>query len=242
MGCSGEHLVKEHLVVGGEKLADAGEVTSHLVNISLTDTFGGAKVCTGVFVGLHTILTAKHCVGNDLNDLSVTFRPKDYQDTGKVVNLTIVDSRAVVVSPEVRDDLILLKFSEALPRAAKIAKVSSINKLANKKSFAVAGYGMHARKNDTQNLKLIYDDQARFKSILVSQVKNFKNYFIIDQQKAGGGVCSGDSGGPAYYMDSVTKKMNIIGIASAVSHEDAASNCLDKSYIIKTDFLTEQAE
>lgn len=238
--CADQHLVTDQLIVGGTKLLDADEVSSHLVNISLPGEFGNPMVCTGVFVSSKLILTAKHCVSSKLNDISVTFRPANYKENGNVVNLTILDTKPVVVPSDVRENLILLKFSEPLPDAAKIAKISSLNNLGSRTEFSVAGYGMHAKKVDLKNTTLIYGDKARFKNISVAHIEDFKNYFIIDQQKAGGGVCAGDSGGPAYYIDSVTKEMNLIGIASAVSAEDTSSNCLNKSYIIKTDFLKER--
>lgn len=240
LSCSKEHLVSEQLIVGGVKQLDADEVSAHLVNISFPGEFGSPMVCTGVFVSANAILTAQHCVSHDLNDISVTFRPADYQETGNVINLSIVNVRQIDMPSNVRENLVLLIFIDPLPEAAKIAKISTLDQLGARTEFSVAGYGMHAKKTDLKNLKLIYGDAPRSKVISVTQIENFKNYFVINQNKAGGGVCAGDSGGPAYFIDSKTKEMNLIGISSAVSAEDKSSNCLNKAYIIKTDFLKER--
>lgn len=240
VGCADQHLAYDQLIVGGVEIKNAGDVSSYLVNINVADEFGRPAVCTGVFVSSNAILTAAHCASDQLDNLSVTFRLSDFDETGAVVNLTIIDSKKIEVGQDVREDLVLLTFKENIPHQAKIAKISSLNSLESNSLFLVAGYGMHAEEKDVMNTKLKYDDKPRMKSILTSKTTNFENYFLIDQKSSQGGVCLGDSGGPAFYLDKNTKQMLLIGIASAVSHQDKFSNCLNESYFIKTDFLKEK--
>lgn len=242
MSCADQHLAYDQLIVGGVKLKDADEISSHLVNINVPDQFGRSEVCTGVFISSQAILTVAHCVSEKLSDLSITFRPANYASTGTVVNLTAVDSKNFRAENDIREDLVVLYFFEQIPKEAKIAKIAKIDNLDVDASFSVAGYGMHAKKIDVMNTRLIYGDKPRMKDILISNVTKYRNYFVIDQKMSNGGVCAGDSGGPAFYMDLATKQMQLIGIASAVRQEDTASNCLKESYIIKTDFLKGQVE
>ena len=229
MGCSQGHLQTDQLIVGGKVLSYNDKVADYIVHISSTDFMGYNKVCTGIFVGDNAILTAKHC--NEGN-LSVTFRTSEYKKEGEVTNLTIVASREVGVPHGVRDDLVVLIFSEPFPHMAKMAVFSSFDKLVPRNEIFVAGYGLSNTDKDDLKSNLAYDDKPRYKAISLAHVSNENGYFLIDQAKASGGVCEGDSGGPAYFIDSTTKRMHVVGIASAIGR-----NCEDKSYFIKTDIL-----
>lgn len=229
MGC-GDHLQSDQLIVGGKVLSYSDKIADYIVHISSTDLMGYNQVCTGIFVGDNAILTAAHC---NKGSISVTFRTSEYKTDGEVTNLTIVATRPVKVPDGVRDDLVMLIFSEPFPRMAKMAEFSSFDKIVPLTEIYVAGYGLaNTDKNDLKN-NLAYDDKPRYKAISFTHVINESGYFLIDQAKASGGVCEGDSGGPAFFLDSRTKKMQVIGIASAIGR-----NCEDKSYFIKTDFLS----
>lgn len=228
MGCSEGYLQNDQLIVGGEVLPYSDKVADYIVNIYSADFIGYNRVCTGVFVAQNAILTAKHC---NENAVAVTFRNSNYAKTGEVANLTVVYSKPVDVPPNVRDDLVILYFEEKLPAQAKIAELASFEKLLPSTKVYVAGYGLS--NTDKNNLKtsLIYDEKPRFKEISLAHIIDQQGHFLIDQKQAKGGVCEGDSGGPAYFLEPTTKRMQVIGIASAVG-----SNCEDKSYFIKTDF------
>lgn len=232
MGCNQGYLQNDQLIVGGKTLEYSDRVADYIVNIYSSDFIGYNKICTGVFVAKNAILTAKHCVGDNYTDLSATFRTSSYDKNSKVVNLTISGFKPVLVPWGVRDDLVILNFSENFPESAKIAKISSLERVVPQSKITVAGYGVYNTNRLDLTTDYMFDDKARYKTIDVSSIEDHDGYFLIDQKLAQGGVCEGDSGGPAYFIDAKTKVMNLVGIASAVG-----KNCLDQSYFIKTDFL-----
>lgn len=236
MGCSESYLKNDQLIVGGQVVDYTDDTADYVVSINSVDEVGNNSVCTGVFVATNLVLTAKHCLKSHISNVSMTFRTRDYKRTGHVVNLPVTNSSEVAVPSGVRDDLLLLEFSEAFPETAKVAKISSLLHLSLEDDFFVAGYGLsNQKKNNLEKLAL--DDNLRSKKISAKHIVNYDHYFLIDQKSAGGGVCQGDSGGPVFYFNSRSKIMNLIGIASAVTSQEVGSGCLDQSYIIKTDFL-----
>ncbi|MBL7544781.1 MAG: trypsin-like serine protease [Bdellovibrionaceae bacterium] len=66
------------------------------------------------------------------------------------------------------------------------------------------------------------------KSVGVNILADWGTHFLIDQ-KNGGGMCKGDSGGPTFYF--LNNKVYIAGINHGVYPID---NCLDKSIVIKS--------
>ncbi|MBC7753286.1 MAG: trypsin-like serine protease [Moraxellaceae bacterium] len=171
-----------------------------------------------------------------------------YKEQIKILNkITGIEKTKIVR----RDDLGIIVFAGGLPAEAKIALFPQDGKFSvpqsNTQTITAVGYG---RSNG-----VLYSDNAlapngemilRHKALIIStkELDPSKNTFRVDQFMNKGGVCYGDSGGPAIITDPVTKQNIVIGVASQVLNErnglgEAQQNadyCYDESLYINMYF------
>lgn len=113
-------------------------------------------------------------------------------------------------------DFGLMEFDGDLPEGYKVASLLPVAQHANMKvgdSIIVAGYGL---MDDTKKLS---SDSLRKGVITFGGV--YGQTEIISDQTSRKGVCSGDSGGPAFYE--VNGKLYVFGVASRVAPESEAT-------------------
>lgn len=210
---------KHEQIVGGSDLAYTHAAASSVVFISTENDQGHNEICTGTFISNSLILTAAHCVARDKDGMSVSFRPKDYSTTQNIVDIEIVEAYRLDFSPlgVQRNDLGIIQFKGNLPKGATIALLPKDNDFKPKiLQFSAVGYGRNTGVTTNDPMAPTGEGILRTKKLVSEIVTNLTDNFRIDQFKNKGGVCFGDSGGPAFIKDPFTNENIVVGVASAV--------------------------
>jgi Trypsin len=231
-------------IVGGTDSTYKSSEDSSVVFISTENSKNENVVCTGTFISNKLILTAAHCIsGHGANSMSVTFRKKTYLKDQDLVDIPIkevyrLDFKALHEEQikkgdilfkdegQFHDDLGIIEYGDGLPEQAKIAYFPKDNQflVPEKKllSMTALGYGRNNGVLYTDNPMTDNGEMVlRYKKLVThsKEINPFANTFKIDQVKNKGGLCYGDSGGPAMIKDPVSKKNIIIGVASQVRND-----------------------
>jgi hypothetical protein len=240
MSCQKNHLVKAtdfnpraheiHEIINGKVVSFSEAVASHVAIIFTTTTEGSSEVCTGVFVTKDQILTAKHCISEDISSMSVSFRGSTYDRDLNVTDLPILSVH--FFKAEGRNDLALLKLQTPSELQNRPVELSPSIHLHNTDVLLV-GYGIGS--------VLGYDSQTLRKKLISATVLDLtKNTFVLEQSQ--GGICFGDSGGPVLYFDSRLRKYFLVGIASGVIQGAATNPCLNQSVVMNILFYKNQIQ
>lgn len=233
-------------VINGRKLTGNGRLGQSLVFLihELSKGSENASLCTGTLIGRDVVLTAAHCVDGGLestraerlvmifgNDPLCALSRKDTTRARKAEKIVIhpdwSNGRAGGV------DLALVKLVSDAPAATRTLGVATgLPALDDDREIYGAGYGRTTDYEDAEG-ELPYLRIARLKpqNKVPNQgiVNNPASRRLIFNQKEGGSLCRGDSGGPAVVIEGGAPK--IIGVASYVWDPDA-STC--KSYVVHT--------
>jgi secreted trypsin-like serine protease len=229
MGCADQKPVNSKVenkdnshIVGGKDLKYSSATASSVVFISTENDRGHNEICTGTFISKSLILTAAHCIAKDKDGMSISFRLKDYATTQNIVDVEIVEVYKLDFSDlgVTRNDMGIIQFKGGLPQGATIAYLPKQNNDQDVKpqvlTFSAVGYGRNTGLKSDDPMTPNGEGVLRIKSLASEPVSPLMDIFKIDQYKNKGGVCFGDSGGPALMKDTKTNKTIIVGIASAV--------------------------
>ncbi len=219
------------MIVGGRDVSSNHQLASHVAIISKTDETGQTQICTGVFISKNLIATAKHCLTDNNDDISVTFRTGSYDQTTDVVDLPIQQVFEMKNETNVkRDDLVIIQIMTPNDFPAEPVQIYQNQKILNSQ-IILLGYGVNSA--DGSGL-----GQLRSKNISADEFDFSQNTFEINQKLNHGGVCFGDSGGPALAYDEFSQKYFLVGIASAV----IGSACANQSIFMNILFYKNQIQ
>jgi trypsin len=227
-------------IVGGKDLDYKSAMATQIVYIaSVIKSSGRDQICTGTFISNDIILTAAHCIATSKDMMSVYFRNKDFNKTQNIIDVPIVETFEPTF-PELkitRNDLALIKFSGGLPQGAQIASLPSIEEKQLQSlslNFSAIGYGRNTGVESDDAMDSTGEGSLRYKKMSSENLDISSDIFRVDQYKNDGGVCFGDSGGPALIKDKAGKYI-VVGVASAVDPSRIAEginpkdNCKNES-------------
>ena len=213
---------------------DSGVVGLVLVGKSANGSTSTA-ICTGSLIASNVVLSAGHCVASSpdfkLIKIYVIFAADISTVAGemKANNRDHVRDADAVIQHEnfgfdktngfILNDLSLIRFVGSAPtgfNTTKMADSALFNSLQAGVSLSLSGYGVTSYNLDSATKKAVGDGSGILRNIdnrKIYQVSQDRSK-ILFKQTDNNGACHGDSGGPAFYTDSVKNQKYIVGVTS----------------------------
>jgi secreted trypsin-like serine protease len=195
-------------IVGGKKIDASNIAGQSTVGIYARDV---GYICTGTLVAPNVVLTAGHCVDLKAKEIEIMFAPEmknaKADQIRKVVQAVIHPQYAKEVTAKDMYDVALMKFEGKAPVNYKIAPML-FDRGAIQKDVRtiVAGYGLNWTIGPKSGAGTLRTTDLRISDA------NYSNTEVMLDQSITRGICSGDSGGPAYL--SVNGVLHVWGVAS----------------------------
>lgn len=202
------HPTDSSQIVGGDKVESSSNIGRSTVGIYESKI---GYICSGTLIAKNLILTAAHCVDPKAKDLVVIFAP-EMKKAGKeqirrVTGQVVHDGYTGEVQSKDTNDIAVLRFEGEAPAGYQVAPMLfDSGYLNNNVRTIVAGYGL--------NWTILLSKGAgtlRTAKLSIEDV-NFSRTEVMLGQSVRRGICSGDSGGPAYLE--LNGRLHVWGVAS----------------------------
>ena len=234
-------------IFGGRELAADSSVAHAIVAILYRDD-SGLGLCTGTLLGPTLVVTAAHCTAGNRADLRVVFAP-----TLENVPADRLRGVAAISRPDPPPDaanrkafnnpgdIALIALDAPAPPDAGFARLTD-DPVAG--DYAIAGYGATselAAPNADGKRQLGFDRVLRSATLALT----LKDGVLVGDQSGGRGVCTGDSGGPAFRAEGDI--IRVSGVLIGVSNSRSATDfCRGKAWYVPiarwTDWLVSAAK
>ena len=205
------------LAVFGGKTVGNGDIVARTLAAVLDQSSTGAHLCTAIALGPRLMLTAAHCTDGGTTGVRVIFATS-------LTDVPLERVRSVKAiqrpkpTPEAKgsfaynnpDDVALIVLDTPAPAGTVFATLSNADGTG---AVRIAGYGATSdlRNAGFGQAQLGFDRTLRAgKTSLVT-----KGAVLTADQTHGSGVCTGDSGGPAFTLQG--KTLSIAGVLIGVS-------------------------
>lgn len=205
---SGNISVPESAVVGGQEIEVGSPLAKSTVGIYESELH---YICSGTLLPGNLVLTAAHCVDPDAKNLEIYF-------TNKMKGATAEQKRKVIAAVVHADytkemkaqdmaDIAVLKFEGDVPEDYAPAQLlADGSQLYNGREIYVAGFGLNwtigiSRGSGVLRAINLEIDDANYSATEASLDQSVRK-----------GICSGDSGGPAYVVQD--GQLFVWGVAS----------------------------
>jgi secreted trypsin-like serine protease len=213
-------------VFGGKTIGDGDPIARSVAAVLYRDTTG-AHLCTAVVLSPRLILTAAHCTAGDRSDMKVIFSTGLSGVSGERLRGAAAVVRAGA-TPEAKgsyaynnpDDIALVLLDSAAPPDATPAHLAAAP---SGSVVHIAGYGA---TSDLRHGNLFGKQQLGFGQGLraATATLKLKGAIFAANQSGSAGMCTGDSGGPAFVAGK--NGVSVIGLLIGVSApRDAADYC-----------------
>jgi secreted trypsin-like serine protease len=222
-------------IYGGEKVSAADSVNKSIVALYHTKEH---YLCTGSILSNDLILTAAHCVSGDMTKMVVIFAPKAIENGELVKGIPVRHVLKGLHHPRfepdhikavMMDDIGLIRFEGGLPAGYEPATVLVNYKahIHNGSAVEMAGYGI------SNYLFKSGAGQLRKVTLTVADANYSEAETSIDQGVRKG-ICSGDSGGPAYLQ--ADGKYLLWGVTSRGAGLFSVAPCIFSSVYTRVDY------
>lgn len=221
-------------IIGGEKVLPSSKFADRVLYLAL-----GVKIqktqnmislsqtsqCTAFAIAPNIVLTAAHCVQKQLTEeifVVLSNNPKqDHLDLNKwfqaekiVIHSRYDETAKLINLADPIYDIAIIKLKKSLPEK-HLSLIATQKNLSNPTRLTLAGYGLRTNEEtDTSQLlgELFFISKE-------PESFSIDTDTILINQKDGHGICSGDSGSPAYVFDPIRNEHFVIGILSSYNCE-----------------------
>lgn len=215
-------------IVGGFEATATDKHIQHTVLITGKYPDGRFYNCTGTLIEKDIILTAAHCVGEP-DSIKVTFGNNPVRSGA----IEILKAKRVLPhdkfdrSKEERNDIALIQMESDAPENFTPATLpwNSQRKVDSFKSVRVYGYGIISGVVQGGLLDNKTAGVLRTTRLKLIDGSTAPDIFTTDQ-RGGHGICSGDSGGPAFIYGDVLVGVSSRGITDDPEEPQNADNDL----------------
>lgn len=207
---------EDSAIVNGQVVTNKDVPFSKLAIMLLgRDAHGNIYLCTGSLIRKDLILTAAHCAVGIQEQIAIFSPNRDDSSADRLVvkkqiHLGYISKAESSDKNKPMDDIAILKINASAPAGYIVLPLLDSQQVPkNEISFLAAGYGSTTGRPVEDS----GSGQLRVKT-LKAKIKSAEPVFVVDQ--AAGGVCSGDSGGPAVAV--LDNKVYVAGVAAQVSY------------------------
>ena len=204
-----------------------------LIFIELPDGF--SSLCTGVLLDDHYILSAAHCKSEDAVKMYAMFSKDFYEmESDEVYDISEIyihpdyKPRGAGVAFGYRNDIALYQLSKPAPKNHIRTKIFDDQKMPPRFEFWALGYGASTGEN--------IDDSGegvlRQKTLHARDYSNDLPYFMVHQKQ--GGVCIGDSGGPALIKRG--SSYYVVGTVSSALYGSNQDRCSSEAIYMNSQY------
>lgn len=195
-------------VVGGQEIEVGSPLAKSTVGIYESEI---GYICSGTLLPNNLVLTAGHCVDPKAKNLKIYFTNK-MQGADDAAKRNVIDSvvhanYSKEIKAENMADIAILKFEGDVPADYTPAQLlADGTQLYNGREIFVAGYGLNwtigvSRGSGVLRATNLEIEEAQYSATETKLAQTFRK-----------GICSGDSGGPAYLVQD--GQLYVWGVAS----------------------------
>lgn len=216
-------------IIGGQDLSLNSQINFSVVAIINTSDLGSFSICTGTFITKNIILTAAHCVSKNSSEIWIKFGNSIFSDK-KSISLSV---KNIIQHPNYesqKNDLALVQIINDKNILIQPVALASDLDILKPNNFILFGYGVNTSDESVADQMQGVGDLRKLQ-ILSKFISSESDKFIVDQSN-GYGVCSGDSGGPAFVLNAKNKYV-LMGVASGVRQSESQTECSNQSEFTK---------
>lgn len=195
-------------IIGGDKVSASSNIGRSTVGIYESKI---GYICTGTLIAKNLVLTAAHCVDPKAKNLEIYFTPEikgAKPEQRRTVNTAIVhDKYKTDVAAKESNDIAILRFDGEAPAGYEVAPMLfDQGYLYNNRNTIVAGYGLNFATIIKKGAGVLRTTRLPIDDV------NYSATEVLLGQSVRKGICSGDSGGPAYLE--INGQLYVWGVAS----------------------------
>ncbi|GAB1606316.1 hypothetical protein Ahia01_000914100 [Argonauta hians] len=208
---------RRHRIVSGQSVTKCG--LPYVVSVSVTKKDGTIEQCAGAIVGPTQVITAAHCVSDNVKEISVKVRPSDQQPTPAPVAVVhhTIHRDYTTTADNIDSDVAMITVATAFTFSQCVKSVEIAGATDEfVEDCTISGWGKTSMFTNGMSKTL---QQAQVPLMQPGECARYvaakANQLCVGTGKfEGAAICQGDSGGPLVCKRKSDGKNVLAGVAS----------------------------